>query len=191
GRRHRRTLDVLERYGAACATRLHIRNVYAELVCAPPGGRGGTRSLGSGRRRPWARGWARARGRVVVCGRISCEKAADFDFRARFDDKLVDDAVVENLDVDDALRGLDGGNAVTALDLVAGLDHPRDERRGLHIRAQRGHLELAHAAASPASMRSTAATTSAARGSAASSRCFAYGIGTSALQTRAGGASRS
>ena len=59
----------------------------------------------------------------------------------------------------------------------------------VHVRAQRRHLELDHRRSPKRFF--TAATILSGCSSAACSRCLAYGIGTSALQTRAIGASRS
>ena len=60
------------------------------------------------------------------------------------------------------------------------------------VGTQGRHRELDHRASTPAPNRPrTAATIVSGCGSAACSRCLAYGIGTSAVQTRAIGASRS
>ena len=70
-----------------------------------------------------------------------------------------------------------------------GLTSHSFERPLVHVRAERRHLELDHDGLAEEDF--TAATILSGCGSAASSRCLAYGIGTSALQTRAIGASRS
>ena len=88
----------------------------------------------------------------------------------------------EDLDVDDALVGLDQRHDVAALHAVAGLHVPLDERAGVHVGAERRACGTQlHRPNSLAHGRDDAS----AAGSAASSRCFGYGIGTSAVHTRA------
>ncbi len=65
--------------------------------------------------------------------------------------------VFEDLDLDRPLLGLDDGDHLAALDRIAGMLQPLDERPGLHIRPQRGHAELAHARPSVALAASTIA----------------------------------
>ncbi len=63
---------------------------------------------------------------------------------ADLDQNPVEDAGLESLDLDRALLGLDRGNHFAALDLIARLLHPLDQSAGIHVRAQRWHLEFAH-----------------------------------------------
>ena len=105
-------------------------------------------------------------------------------------EELADDAVVEDLHLDVGLVGLDHRDEIAAVDRVAGLHEPFEEPALGHVGAERRHAEharLSHGRSSVRGRDHGAATV----GSAASSRCFAYGIGTSALQTRSTGASRS
>ena len=55
---------------------------------------------------------------------------------------FLDRARGEDLDIDDALVGLDERHDVAALHGVAGLHLPRDERAGLHVRPERRHAEF-------------------------------------------------
>ena len=64
--------------------------------------------------------------------------------RALGHDQLANDAVLPDLDLDDALLRLDLRNDLAALDRVARLDAPLDQRARLHVRAQRGHREISH-----------------------------------------------
>ena len=154
--------------------------------------------------RRWRRGrWRRGRWR----GRFRCrgrrggrcrsgvddgrERRADLEHVVAFGhEQLADHAVVEDLDLDVGLVGLHHRDEVAAVHRVAGMHEPLEEPALGHVGAERRHAEdsrLRHGRP-PAARRPTTALTV---GSAASSRCFAYGIGTSALHTRSTGASRS
>ena len=54
----------------------------------------------------------------------------------------LDRARLEDLDLDRPLLRLHHGDDVAALDRIARLDQPLDERSRFHVGAQRGHAEL-------------------------------------------------
>jgi hypothetical protein len=85
---------------------------------------------------------------------------------------------------------IDDGDDIAALTASPVLE-PLDERAGFHVGAECRHAEFGHRDAGAGIKARTASTIVVGCGSAASSRCFGYGIGTSAEQTRATGASRS
>ena len=64
--------------------------------------------------------------------------------RPGLDQQLLQRPILENLDLDCALLGLDHGDDVAAMDLIAGFPQPFDQRARLHVGAQRRHGELAH-----------------------------------------------
>jgi hypothetical protein len=74
---------------------------------------------------------------------------------------------MEDLDLDRALLRLDHRNDVAAFESVARLLQPLDELAVVHVGAERGHAELAHARIT----RRTADTIPSTCGVAASSRC--------------------
>ncbi len=100
--------------------------------------------------------------------------------------EALDHAAREDLDLDVGLVGLDDGDDVAALDLVTRAPSASGSACPAPMSAPRIGIVNSHISrASPG----PPATIASARGSAASSRCLAYGIGTSALQTRCTGQS--
>ena len=69
------------------------------------------------------------------------------------------DAVLEHLDFDVGLLGVDHGDDVATVHGVAGLHPPLDDRADLHVGAERWHAELAHGQATPSRLRAAAAMT--------------------------------
>src|SRR5262249_2134574 len=105
------------------------------------------------------------------------------------DDELADGAFLPAFDFDRGFGGFDYRHDLAASHFVAGFDQPFVQGAFVHIGAKGGHFEFDHCA-SPKRL-CTAATILPVWARAACSRCFAYGMGTSALHTRATGASRS
>jgi hypothetical protein len=119
------------------------------------------------------------------------EHGADRHFLPCVHHQPVEGAVIEHLDLDCALFGVDDGNDVASLDGIAWMLQPLDERAGFHVGTQHRHAEFDHRASAPLVAARAAAAMAVTVGNAASSRCFGYGIGTSAEQTRTMGASSS
>ena len=88
---------------------------------------------------------------------------------AKLHEQGVDDPVLEGLDLDLGLLGVDDGDDVPPSHGVAGADEPLDEPAAVHVRAEGGHGERAH---QPTTFRA-ARTMSCTCGIAASSRCLA------------------
>ena len=113
------------------------------------GGRLGCRHNGGA-----AAGAARLRRRSRrYCSRLSFavgsnarQRRADRHLALELDQDLLDLAGLEDFDLDRAFLGLDHGDDVAALDPIAGLDQPFDQRAGFHVGAERGHAELDHGA---------------------------------------------
>ena len=132
----------------------------AAAGAAPGFGDGGAGDASSGGRR------------ARRCGALADPRqhVADRDLGADRHDQLGDDPRLEALDLDGALLGFDDSDDIAALDPVARLDQPLDERAGLHVGAERRHQEVAHP---PRTRPRAAAAMSAGCGNAASSRCGA------------------
>ena len=110
---------------------------------------------------------------------------ADRDLRPGLDQELFEHAGREGLHLHVGLVRVHDGDDVAALDAVTRVLLPLDQRSRAHVGSEGGHEELAH----QTSVSRTAAAMESGVGSAASSRCLAYGIGTSAPQTRRTGQS--
>ena len=143
------------------------------------GGRGRRGSAGAAREQP-ARAGAPAPTSVASGVPTSTSVALGHE-------QLADHAVLEDLDLDVGLVGLHDRDEVAAVHGVARLHEPLEHRclgpcrrRATACGTRR---RLSHGAASAARRPRPASTL----GSAASSRCLAYGIGTSALHTRSTG----
>jgi hypothetical protein len=90
---------------------------------------------------------ARARGRRRGSGRRALgldqrQHRADRHLRAGLHDDLAQHAVLEDLDVDGTLVGLDHRHDVAALHAAAGCDVPLDDGALVHVRAERGQPEF-------------------------------------------------
>ena len=170
--------------GGVAAGELRAAERGCGAVMAPGCGRAGAAARRGAYRLRLRRRW---RARFAVGG-DQRHGGADRNLFAFLHHEALQDAVLEHLDLDRAFLGLDHGDDIAALDRVARLDQPLEERAGLHVGAERGHAEFSHDCP-PDRARSRRSPRT--WGSAASSRCLAYGIGTSALHTRATGASSS
>ena len=126
--------------GHAEPVRLTGRGVRtgAGAPAAAPARRGG------GRRRRGRRGRRTAAATVRADRVQGREHGPDRHPRALRDEQLVDHAVLEDLDLDLGLARVDDRDDVAALDRVAGLDVPLEQRAGLHVGAERRHQELTH-----------------------------------------------
>jgi len=112
---------------------------------------------------------------------------------------LVHGGRLEHLDLDVGLLGLDDHDDLAPLDVIAGRDEPLDDAPLVHVRAEGRHGERgrrrrrhdATASAVPSIAAIAASTIRSTLGNAACSSWWAYGSGTSAVQTRPTGASSS
>ena len=142
-----------------CASRRAAGDARARA--AAPGDRGDRRRGGAARgavpaatlgaaaaRRGRRRGWRGGRdaGLGFELGSNPRERRADRHLGVEIDQDLLDLAGLEDLDLDGALLRLDHGDDVAALDPIAGLDQPLDQRARLHVGAEGGHAELDHGA---------------------------------------------
>ena len=154
---------------------LDLRQVDAEVVGQPPQ-HGRVELLA--RVRVLAERRLSAAGTTTVGGSMAAacrprrndgERRPDGDPLAHRDQELLDHAALEDLHVDVGLVGVDDGDDVAAVHLVAWLHQPLDHRAGLHVGAERRHQELTHRAAPPWPRPRSGRRS----GSAASSRCLA------------------
>ena len=72
------------------------------------------------------------------------QRRPDRHLAVELDQDLLDLAGLEDFDFDRALLRLDHGDDVAALDPIARLDQPLDQRARLHVGAERGHAEFDH-----------------------------------------------
>ncbi len=159
-----RALDVGPRDGAVGSGPGDGLEIDAEVLGEAPHDRGGLSGVGRTRRRR-GRGWrgrtsidSSTRGSVVAAAVVGSaepfgdgavelddrQRRPDRDALADRDEELVDDAGLEDLDIDVGLVGVDDGDDVAAAHLVAGLHPPLDDRPGLHVGAEGRHAELSH-----------------------------------------------
>ena len=109
---------------------------------AGDGGVGG-RSRGH-RRRAGHRGGRRATNWFGTSSADQGEHRADRHLLAGRDDGLIEDTVFKDLDFNRAFLRVDHRDNVAALDRVARMLQPFDQRAGLHVGAERRHSELRH-----------------------------------------------
>ena len=144
-------LDVVARDAAVATGAAHLVQVDVQLVRQmPDDGRHRDVVAGHGRRRRrsrFCRGRRRLRGlraRGSGTGSDEGERCPHGDGRAGLDQQRLDLAVLEGLDVDGALHGVDHGDHLAVVDDVARADQPLDESALGHVGAERRHAELTH-----------------------------------------------
>ena len=148
-------LDVGEADGTTHAGAAQPGQVYAKLGGAAAGQ--GTDRVPFAKRRGgrdarWRRWHDRGRDRGQRCRRCTWTRAArqprqhrtHRHLAAERNADLLDDAVLEDLDLDRPFLRLDDGHDVAAADLLARSDPPLDQGAGFHVRAQGRHDEVGH-----------------------------------------------